>query len=382
MRSFFLGLLIVFSLAASAKAVPVRFETIASQAEAARMQNRVAEAIRLYRKGTQLRPFWADGWWYLGSLFYDQDRFSEAAPVFRHLLANPLYRGSAHAFLGLCEYETGRYEDALAQFRAWAAAGWVGPSELRDVGYYHFALLLTRDGEFIESLSLLTWMAQRRGDDPEIAEAMGLASLRMRYLPENYPPEFRERIWLAGKAALYAQQNPQQYERADEYAARIETRYADQPEVHAFRATLYGFEKKPADAEREYREELKISRAHLSSLIALVGFDLDKGDVAEAGVFARQAVAAAPNSAEAHLRLGRVFFANGDLAAAVKELETAKELAPENPGVRSHLAMAYGKMGRTQNAKAESAAYLRLKKKAEATTPAIIPAGETREKAH
>lgn len=375
------GPLIAF-LIASVGGAPVSFDTIAKQAEAARTQNRVAEAIRLYRDGTALRPSWADGWWYLGSLFYDQDRFSEATPAFRHLLANPSYRGSAHAFLGLCEYETGRYDDALRQFRAWAAAGWVGTPELRDVGYYHFALLLTREGKFIESLSLLTWIAQRQGENPEIAEAMGLASLRMRYLPETYPAELRERIWLAGEAALYAQQKPEQYERADDYAARLEARYKDQPEVHAFRATLYNFEQKPADSEREYREELKISPTHLPSLVALVSFDLDKGDVAEAGVLARQVVAAAPNSGEAHLLLGRVFFTNGDMSAAVKELEMAKQLAPENPGVRSHLAMAYGKMGRSQQAKAESAAYLTLKKKSEATIPAVIPRGDTRENTH
>jgi tetratricopeptide (TPR) repeat protein len=373
--------LISLSLAVSA-AVPSRFELVARQAETARMENRLPDAIRLYREGTHLRPTWADGWWYLGMLFYDQDRFFEAASAFEHLVANPSYRGSAHAFLGLCEYETGRYDDSLAQFRAWADAGWVATRELRDVAYYHFALLLTRRGQFIEALSLLAWMAPRLSDNPEVTEAMGLASLRMRYLPENYPPELRERVWLAGKAALYAQQKPEQYQRADDFAARLEARYPEQPEVHAFRATLYVFEKKPIEAEREYREELKISPSHLPSLMALAGFDLDKGDVAEAGVFARQVVVAGPKNAEAHHQLGRVFFANGDIAGAVKEFEIAKQLAPKNPVVRSHLAMAYGKLGRTREAKAESAAYLNLKNKSDEITPAIIPPAEVQGMKH
>lgn len=95
--------LISLSLAISAGA-PSRFDLIARQAEAARTQNRVPDAIRLYREATVLRPSWADGWWYLGSLFYDQDRFAEAGTAFQHLTADPKYRGSAHAFLGLCEY--------------------------------------------------------------------------------------------------------------------------------------------------------------------------------------------------------------------------------------------------------------------------------------
>jgi Flp pilus assembly protein TadD len=109
--------------------------------------------------------------------------------------------------------------------------------------------------------------------------------------------------------------------------------------VHAFLALLYDFEKKPAEAEREYRQELKISPNHLPSLLAIVGFDLTRAEIAEAEGLARQAVSVAPNSAEAHHLLGRVSLAMGDLPAAQKQLETAKQLAPTNPRVRSHLAM-------------------------------------------
>lgn len=372
------SLLVSLSLAVSA-APSSRFDVVAQQAEAARTENRVPDAIRLYRETTRLRPTWAEGWWYLGSLFYDQDRFTEASVAFRQLVADPHFGGPAHAFLGLCEYETRQYDDALKEFRGWAGDGWPGTLQLREVGYYHFALLLTRNGEFIESLALLTWVAPRSGDNPEIAEAMGLASLHLRYLPENYPPELRERIWLAGKAALCAQQRPEQYARADEFAARLETRYPNQPEVHAFRATLYDFEKMPADAEREYREELKISPDHFLSLLAIAGFDLSRGDAAEASVLARRAVAADPKNAEARHELGRALYETGDLAAAAKELEIAKQLAPTNPGVRSHLATVYRKLGRIQEAKKESAAFLTMKNKAETPPPPNVPPVGTKE---
>ncbi len=89
MPSMFPALLLSFSLAAPVFSLPPRFDAIASQAEAARTQDHVRDAIRLYREGTQLRPSWADGWWYLGSLLYDQDRFSEAGAAFQHLLLIP-----------------------------------------------------------------------------------------------------------------------------------------------------------------------------------------------------------------------------------------------------------------------------------------------------
>jgi tetratricopeptide (TPR) repeat protein len=374
--------LISLASAAPAASVPAGFETVAKQADAARSQNRVRDAIRLYREGTHLRPSWTDGWWYLGSLLYDQDRFSEATIAFQRLIASTVRRGPAHAFLGLCEYETGKYDEALAQFRAWADAGWQGTTQLRDVAVFHFAVLLTRDGKFVESLYLMATLASRLGDNPELWEAMGLASLRMRNLPENYPPDQRERVWLAGKASLYAAHSPAEFERADEFAARLESRYPAQPEVHFFRATLYGFEGKKAEAEREYREELKISPSHVPSLVALAAIDLEKAEVAGAGILARQATGADPKNAEAHHLLGRVLLANGDLRASASELETAKQLAPDSPGVRSHLAMVYAKLGRTQEAKAEAAAFLALKNKEEIMASPQEKLGQVREKTH
>jgi tetratricopeptide (TPR) repeat protein len=381
-HSLFHVLLISLSLAGPTDSVPTRFEAIAKQADVARSQNRVPDAIRLYREGTHLHPSWTEGWWYLGSLLYDQDRFSEATIAFHHLLASTAHRSPAHAFLGLCEYETGQYDDALAQFRAWTDAGWLGTPQLRNVAVFHFALLLTRDGKFVESLYLLATEAQVAGNRPELAEAMGLASLRMRSLPKDYPPDRRERVWLAGKAALYAAQSPKDFERADEFAARLEARYPAQPEVHFFRATLYGFEGKQADAEREYREELRISRDHVPSLVALTAIDLEKAQVAEAQNLARQAVEVDPKNAEAHHLLGRILLANGDLRASASELERAKQLAPDSPAVRSHLAMAYTKLGRMQEAKAEAAAFLALKNKEEVMAPPGEKLGEMREKTH
>ncbi|MGO9775109.1 MAG: tetratricopeptide repeat protein [Terracidiphilus sp.] len=383
MPSFFPCLLISILLAAPLAAAQGRFESIASQADAARVQDRVQDAIRLYREGTHLRPSWSDGWWYLGSLLYDQDRFTEADAAFQHQLSSTSHRGPAYAFLGLCEYETGKYDEALAQLRAWAKAGWASTPELRDVAVYHFALLLTRDGRFVESLYLLASMAPRLGDTPELSEAMGLASLRMRNLPGDYSPEQRERIWLAGKAALYAAQSPKDFERADEFAARLESHYPEQPEVHYFRGTLYGFEGKTAEAEREYRNELKISPNHAPALVALAIIDLEKADLAEAEFMARRAVEADSSYGEAHHVLGRVLLESGDLQASARELETAKRLAPGSPTVRSHLAIVYSKLGRTQEAKAESAAFLTLKKKEEAMAPVKEKLGENpREKAH
>jgi tetratricopeptide (TPR) repeat protein len=359
-----LSVLLLFPASSPAIPRPVKnLDDVARRAEAARGANRVSDAISLYREGVRIKPQWSEGWWSLGTLLYDQDRFAEAKAAFKRFAGQTPKPGVAYAFLGLCEYETQEYDQALAHFRAWASAGWPGTPQLLDVGVFHFALLLTREGNFVQSLYLIAPAAAKVGENPVLVEAMGLASLRMRNLPEDYPPERREMVWLAGEAALYAAQQPHDFARANEYAARLESRYPQQPEVHYFRGTLFAFESKSAEAEREFRGELRISPEHVPAMLALADIDLDKNELTEAAAFAKRAVALEPKNPEAHHALGRVLMAEGQLQASAKELETAKQLNPDSALVRSHLAMVYSRLGRAQAAKAEAAAFLVLKKK-------------------
>ncbi len=70
-------------------------------------------------------------------------------------------------------------------------------------------------------------------------------------------------------------------------------------------------------------------------------------------------------------------------ASLQKELEAAKQLAPDGATIRSHLAMAYFRLGRKEEAKAEMTAFSELKAKegvmvppAERITPEKRPGPE------
>lgn len=358
--------LLILILATSSAAVSESkktFEEIAKQADAARSADRVRDAIDLYAQGVHLRPQWSEGWWSLATLLYDQDRFPEAKTAFQRFAAISPKPGVAYSFLGLCEYETRDYDLALSHFRAWARAGWPGSRQSIDVSVFHFALLLTRDGEFVQALYLLATEAAKVGEAPALAEAMGLASLRMRNLPEDYAPEARERVWLAGEAAVYAAQTNPQFDRANDFAGRLASHYGDQPEVHYFRGTLFTMQDRPGDAEHEYRAALRISPDFVPALLAMAEFDLNRHEISEAETFARKSVELAPKNPEAHHVLGRVLMTKDDNAASAKELEIAEKLAPDSALVHSQLAIVYSKLGYTQESKKEAATFLRLKNK-------------------
>jgi tetratricopeptide (TPR) repeat protein len=189
------------------------------------------------------------------SLLYEQDRFAEAETALKRFVMISAKPAPAYAFLALCEYETHDYDRALQHFQSWAQKDSPGTSNLIDVAGFHWALLLTRQGRFPEALYLLAAKAKKLGDSPALTEAMGLASLRMLNLPEDYPPERRESVWLAGKAAFYGA--IEEFPRAQEYADKLLLHYAREPNVHYFRGTLFSFRGENAAAIQEYQQELQ-----------------------------------------------------------------------------------------------------------------------------
>jgi len=362
---FFVLAFVLAALPSLCPAAQKGFDQIARDADTARTADRMQDAIRLYRQGVGLRPSWQDGWWCLGSLYYEQDRFPEAQAALARFVAVAPKPGPAYAFLGLSEYEMHDYARAIEHFRKWALHGSPGTDALLDVAGFHWALLLTREGRFVHALYLLAAKAQKRGYSPALAEAMGLASLRMASLPEEYPPERREMVWLAGKAAFYASLQPHEFDRADEYARWLLLHYSEEPNVHYFRGTLFDFRKMHDAAKQEYQEELRISPQHAPAMVELARTYLVDHKFDEAASWAKGATEIAPGDPVAHYVLGRALLATGHVEESARELEIAVRRAPDSAPIRFQLATAYGKLGRKKEAEREFAVFASLKKKPE-----------------
>jgi len=356
-------LLALVSMASPAFPAPPQksFDEVVKQATSARHEDRTNEAIGLYREAVKMRPSWDEGWLLLGTVLYDQDRFPEAQDSFAHFVTIKPQPGPAWAMKGLCEFEMHDYSQARTDLQTWGRGDIRGGGELTEVAAFHWAMLLTRQGEFVRALYMLADRARQDGESPPLVEAMGLASLRMPNLPVDYPAEFRERVWLAGKSAFYA--SVHDYARSEEYSHRLLSKYGQQPEVHYLEGTHRLFELKPAEAAQEFRKELQISPQHAPAMLELARIDIDAGDQAEALSLARRATEIDPANPDAHHILGRALLEAGQAKEGSQELEAAERLAPDNPAVHFHLATAYKELGRKQDADREMSTYAALKKK-------------------
>jgi tetratricopeptide (TPR) repeat protein len=356
-----LAALLPLGVSASASPLEKSFDEIARQAARARVGDRMTDAIGLYREGLRLRPSWSEGWLWLGNLLYDQDRFPEAQASFTHFVALAPKPGPAWALKGLCEFEMRDFDRSSQDLQKWVHGNFHGSGDLTEVAAFHWALLLTRQGHFAQALYVLADRAERKGESPVLVEAMGLASLRMPNLPEDYALESRERVWLAGKAAFYVSLHD--FTRGQEYSRRLLAEYGQQPPVHYLQGTLLKFQLEPVEAAQEFRKELEISPRHVPAMLELAQFEIDSSDLTVALSLARNATEIEPTNPDTHQILGRALLAAGQAKESAHELEWAERLSPQSSAIHFHLAAAYRELGRKEDAQREMDAYVAIKKR-------------------
>lgn len=348
-----------------APATSASIQQIQKQAEAARKDNRVDDAIRLYKKGVALKPSWEEGWWSLGTLDYGLDQFTEARDAFRHLTALQPGAGAPWAMLGLSEFEIKQYDQALSHLRHAADLHSGQEQGIADEANYHLALLLTRSEGYEDAMKVIAQFAQRNLNDAKFIEAMGIASLRKPLLPSEVVPTDRQLIMDVGRV-MYDATALRTTEAGAEFKILVD-KYPETPNIHY----LYGSFLMFADANNglaEMKKELEISPAHVPAMVTIANEYIQRKDFQAALPYAQKATELEPQSFPAHAVLGRI-FAEGDLDAnrGVQELEEARKLAPGSPQVRIALATAYAKAGRKEDAARERREFLKLRQEVDAT---------------
>src|SRR5207237_9032409 len=156
------------------------FATLSQRAAEASQQNRLDDARALYRKALALRPGWKEGWWSLGTIEYDLDNYAKAARDFEKLIALDAANGTAHAMLGLCQFELGKDESALKNLLEAERLNIVKDEQLRKVALYHLGVLQLRARKYGDAKESLDQFAKDGVRTKELITALGLAAVLVR----------------------------------------------------------------------------------------------------------------------------------------------------------------------------------------------------------
>jgi tetratricopeptide (TPR) repeat protein len=323
----------------TAPAAQDNFQRLAESATAAREAGRADQAIHDYTRAVALRPGWAEGWWYLGTMQYDRDHYSEAIPALRKLVQLSPDLGAAWSFLGLSEFETKDYANSLADLQKAQSLGTGDDPELGRVSAYHLALLLNRSGEFEQASALLISTSGKNQSSPQIKSALGLALLRVPLLPEEIDPSQDALIDAAGEAASIQPQSPTQS--LDALHALV-NEHPKTPWLHYAYGLGLAEAGQTSEALTEQQKEAAISPQSALPQIQISALELNLRQPQQALDAARNAVALAPDSSIAHQRLAKALEAAGRNQEAIEQARTAANLAPEKSYVDPRLASLYG----------------------------------------
>ena len=342
---------------ATGQSAPNRGNDLITQASAARMQNDIPRAIELYSRAVQVNPKWPDGWWFLGSLQYGTGNYVLARDALSHYIEMIPSAGPAFALRGLCEFETGRYTEALGDIQQGISLGAANPPRNEQILRYHEALLQTRLGNYTSALKTYSFFAKNGVTNPELLVAIGLAGLRIPLLPKNVGPEQQPLVSAAGDAAY-------RFLAGDESSAtqafqEVFRLFPNAPNAHF----LYGyllFATDPDAALTEFLQELKIAPSNADADVMAAWALLLRNRASEALPYAQNAAGKEPRLPSAQLVLGRSLMETGDVNGAMEHLQEALRLEPGNLETHLALAKAYSKSGRKEDARRERLLCLQL----------------------
>ena len=325
-------------------ATPPPFEELAHRAADAWKAGRTEDALRWFREGVERNPSWDEGFWYLGSIHYEADRFGEARDAFSRVTELRPGASPAWALLGLSEYGLREYDAALGHLLRWQSLGPAGAEEVSRIAGLHLAMLLVRNGQFDLATRPLTWLASSQPETPELRALCGLVILEKPVLPAEIPEKERDEVAAVGRAvyAAFAGHDAEAKGRFEEALAR----YPDARGLRYAYGLLLSRIGSP-EALAVLRQEVGLFpddvRAHLQIALEL----LSQGKPLEALPSARESVRLSPSLFASHLALGRALAETGALDQGITELERSAELAPEVPDTYLALARAYALAGRT-----------------------------------
>ncbi len=346
------------------------FETLKAKADEAREADQIAEAVRLYEQLVKIRPGWAEGWWYVGTLHYDKDQYAPAAAAFSRYVTLERGNGQGWAMLGLCEFRMAQFASSREHLVKARSLGLGGNEELARVVRYHQAVLLTRARQFEMAQALLNGFAVEHRESAAVLDALGLAVLRIPASLESLSAEKREMVRQFGKAAFLAGER-----RVPEARALYDTaeaRYRDQPNVAYAYGVWLMMQKEPEHATSFFRKELQREPAHVPAMLQIAFHAIDSGNFEEAKAHALKAAELEPENFTAHYALGRIYLESNAIPQAVTELEKSARLAPDAASVQFVLAKAYARANRPADAARARAEFKRLdaidkKRRGEAT---------------
>ena len=322
-------------------------------------QGRNAEAEAAWRTYLQTHPASSEAFAHLGLLEARQERYKEAAQLDRKALALHSTIPGLRLNLGLALFKAGAMRDALPEFDlVLKSTAPSSPDRQRLdilVGMCHYGL-----GEYAKAVPYLKEAAARDPQNLQLRLALAHSCLWSRQYScvlDTYHEilelnaESAEADMLAGEA-LDAMKDVTGAIQQFRAAAKADPKM---PDVHFGLGYLLWTRRQFAEAGPEFQAELDNNPGHAQALTYLGDVDMRLNQPEAAVPLLQRSLLIDPAIELTYLDLGTIDAQAGRRGAARREFMAAARLAPNDADVHWQLGRLYKSMGDMQKAKAEFA---------------------------
>ena len=316
----------------------------------AEKQQQFAVAVTEFRKVTELEPAFADGFIRLGQAYLERQDFGAAIPPLKQALELSPELVPAHRLLGYALITQGYAAEAIPHLERAQDKTALGIAEIQA-------------GRLQDAVSNLQAALAARPNDPDLLYYLGrasglLAKQSIDTLLAAYPDSARAHQAMAENYFVLRRMPDAE----KEYREALRLR-PDVPEVHLELGEVYAGAFQWAKAEEEFRAQSKLQPGNAEAAYRLGAALLEQGKVHEARGELVRADKLMPDMPETLYSLGKAASLEGDTAVAEKEwtkllaIEKVSSLAAQ-----AHFALAslYRKQGKTAAAQHEMQEFQRL----------------------
>lgn len=317
---------------------------------AADKQRQFDTAIAEFRKVTELEPSFTDGFLSLGQAYMEKRDYGSAIAPLKHALDVDPGLVPAHQLLGY---------SLLAQ--GYAAESIPHLERVQDKTALGIAQIQT--GQLGEAIANLQAALAARPNDPDLLYYLGragglLSKQSIDTLEAAYPDSARAHQALAENYFVLRQMP----EAEKEYRETLRLR-PDVPEVHLELGEVYAGAFQWAKAEEEFRAQARLQPGNAEAAYRLGAALLEQGKVHEARAELLRADKLLPDMPETLYSLGKAASLEGDTAAAEKEWTRLLSIEKDSSlAGQAHFGLAglYRKQGKTAAAQHEMREFQRL----------------------
>ena len=317
---------------------------------AADKQRQFDVAITEFRKVTQLEPTFVDGFVSLGQTYMEKHDFASAVTPLKRALEVDPDLAPAHQLLGYALLAQGYAAQAIPHLQKVQDKTGLGIAEIQT-------------GQLAEAVANLQTALSERPNDQDLLYYLGRASgllskQSIDTLLAAYPDSARAHQALAENYFVLRQMP----EAEKEYREALRLR-PDTPELHLELGEVYAGAFQWVKAEEEFRAETKLQPGNAEAAYRLGTALLEQGKAREARAELVRADKLMPEMPETLYSLGKAASLEGDGTTAEKEWTRLLAIEKETPlAAQAHFALAglYRKQGKTAAAQHEMQEFQRL----------------------